>query len=110
MQLQILLDEQYNNIGKPKYEQYDKENLYCIFSEAFQHVCNVTILPVSNTPLLILFNREQMIPMVFLLHMFLMKVAVSRIAITKRAPYVFLHHKVKLSVVSKGSPKVRKAA
>ena len=80
------------------------ENLYCIFSEAFQHVCNVTILTVSNTPLLllcVLFNSEHLIPMVFLLHMFFMEVAVSRITITKRALYVLLHHKIKLSVVSK---------
>ena len=74
-------------------KEYYRENLYCIFSEAFQHACNVTILTVSNTTVLLLcklFNSEQMIPMVLLLHMFFMKVAVSRITITKRALYVLL--------------------
>ena len=32
----------------------NRENLYCIVSEAFQHVCNVTLYTVCNTTVLIL--------------------------------------------------------
>ena len=80
------------------------DNLYCIVSEAFQHVCNVTILTVSNTTILILsvlFGNEQTIPLVLLFNMFLMKVAVVRITITYRALYELLHSKIKSGVVSK---------
>ena len=81
-----------------------RENLYCIVSEAFQHVCNITIFTVSITTVLLLrvfFCSEQTIPLVLLLHMFLMRVAVVRITITERALYELLHSKIKSSVVSK---------
>ena len=89
-------------VGFFSYEYRD--NLYCIVSEAFQQVCNVTIFSVSNTPvpiLSVLFSSEQTIPLVLLLHMFLMRVAVVRITITERALYELLHSKIKSSVVSK---------
>ena len=87
-----------------KYQHKYRENFYCIVSEAFQHVCNDTILTVRNTTILILsvlFGSEQKIPLVVLFHMFLMKVAVVRITITERALYELLHTKIKSGVVSK---------
>ena len=89
---------------RKSYTIYFREDLFCIISEAFQHICNATILTVSNTTLLILsvlFGSEQKIPLVVLSHMFLMKVAVVRITITERALYKLLHTKIKSGVVSK---------
>ena len=73
-----------------------RENLYCIVSVKIFTVSNTTVLILS-----VLFGSEQTIPLVFLFHMFLMKVAVVRITITYRALYKLLHSKIKSGVVSK---------
>ena len=57
-----------------------RENLYCIVSEAFQHVCNITILTVNNTTILklvVLSDIERMIPIMLFLHVFLKVITVA---------------------------------